>query len=80
MVQTGSEWYNIEEFENAEASFSKCMPCAATWKISLAQARCSEQETEELAEDLFGLLSQRMVTAWQLGIQVCSPWLSNIFL
>ena len=71
-VQTGSQWCQLKEFENAEACFGKCMPCAASWKALLAEDNGSANGAEEIAEDLFGLFTLRMTAAWQLDMQVGS--------
>ena len=56
------------------------MPCTATWKASLNEA--AGADTNEIAEDLFGLVTQRMVSAWKLdmevslypGLYLCNPY------
>lgn len=69
-MQTGSQWCLLEEYENAEACYSKSMPCAATWKTSLTQATGNGNAMEDILEDLFGLLTMRMTAAWRLDMQV----------
>ncbi|KAK9833629.1 hypothetical protein WJX74_001098 [Apatococcus lobatus] len=69
LYKTGSQWCQLKEYENAEACFSKSMPCAASWKTSLDQASCPGSGPEEAAEDLFGLFTLRMTAAWQLDLQ-----------
>lgn len=75
-MQTGSQWCLLEEYENAEACFSKSMPCAASWKAFVDQANGTGNGMEEILEDLFGLVTMRMTAAWRLDMQVATGLLA----